>query len=336
MRTCVQGTDADLRGRITIQAYLTPLNFSTCNTFIFKPANPCLNPPRSNTMVAAYSTGRGERCTWERIKGQVASECDCEANAALDAITGDCVCNLGTYGDGRRFCYPIAAPVWRDYYSEALTGQTGPPTRYGHGFVAVGDSMWLFGGYEDLVLNSTEEAVLSNVTNVTNGTLRANNTNGTNAKPPIIQTDYLGDLHVFSARSYTWTSYGDAVDFGGPPARAHHAMASWDRFIFVHGGVGVNGTVLGDLYMLDTYTDEEDADPQWTDLSTANNAPTPRLRHAMAAVRRTDGVAVVYVYGGVTQVDGKVNGDLYEFDIDTKFWRQIVYSKGPKPRSYHT
>jgi hypothetical protein len=342
--TYIQGTDADLRGQITLHAYLTPLNFTTCNTFIFKPAQPCLNPPRSNTRVRAYFTGISERCAWDRIKGQIASECNCNANAALDEKTGDCVCNLGTYGDGRRFCYPVTEPLWRPYYGELMTGQAGPPSRYGHGWVTVGDSIWLFGGYEEILLRDPEELDVNgtNGTNVTSNASSAaatvaNSTNNTNGSAPKYQTNLLGDLHVFSTRFYMWTSYGDAVDSGGPPARAHHAVAAWDRFIFVHGGVGANDTVLGDLYMLDTYIDEEGeiVEPLWTDLNTVNDPPSPRLRHAMAAVTRDDGTGVLYVYGGVTQLNGTAIGELYEFDVATKAWRNILYSKGPKARFYH-
>jgi hypothetical protein len=328
-----------------LHAYLTPLNFSSCNTFIFKPAQPCINPPRSNTRLRAYATGKGERCAWNRIDGQVASECQCEAKAALDP-SGTCSCELGFFGDGKRFCYPTEAPVWREFYSEVLTGQKGPPPRYGHGWVTVGDSMWLFGGFEEVLLNSTEEMKTDdNATNaqssspvVAVGALKnniTNNTNNTHGEPKY-RVNVLGDLHSFSARSYMWTSYGDAVELGGPPKRAHHAMVSWDQFVFVHGGVGENDVVLGDFYMLDTYTDEEITEPLWTDLNTLNNAPSPRLHHAMAAVTRVDGSGVLFMYGGVSKLNGSAITELYDFDIASKSWRHLLYSKGPRARFYHT
>jgi hypothetical protein len=335
-RTHIQGTDAALYGKIILEAEITPLNFTTCNTFVFKPEQPCINPPRSNTLVQSYSTGTGARCAWDRVSGQTASECHCEANAALDPVTGDCVCTLGYYGDGRRFCYPAKFPVWRDYYGE-LTGEQGPLARYGHGWVTVGHTMWLFGGY---TVSDVDQSAVENSTNnsetVGNKSTHVNRT-GDNKTDDVPEVKYMhmGDLHSFNTHFYAWTSYGDAVTFGGPLARAHHAMAAWEKLVFVHGGIEMNDTVLGDFFMLDTDVPTEGAFPVWTNLSALNNAPVPRFRHSMVAVTKRDRNGALYVYGGARQLHGSVLGDLYEYDITTMAWTQVLYTGGPRARAYH-
>jgi hypothetical protein len=220
------------------------------------------------------------------------------------------VCFLGYYGDGRRLCYPVGTPVWREYYNQVLTRQEGPPGRYGHGWVTVGDRMWLFGGYSgtDSDMNMTISESESTV---------------------------LGDLHVFSTRYYMWTSYGDAADFGGPDPRGRHAMAGWGSSVYVHGGLGVNQTLLRDFYVMDIYTISDRVVPIWTDLSTLNNAPSPRFRHSMAVVAKSDGSGVLYLFGGVGTLDGSPLSDLYQYEIATRTWTQVVYTGGPRARAYH-
>jgi hypothetical protein len=340
-RTCpwhthAQATDADIRGELALFAESTPVNFVTCNNFVIQPDEPCLNPPRSNTLVRSYSTGRGVRCSWKEVGDQIASECFCAANAALNPVTGDCTCTLGFYGFGRRFCYPVGAPIWREYYGAELTGESGPQLRYGHGWVTVGDTMWLFGGLgEEPRKIQVDETNDANATDDEIDELMATESAGTANGTSIMDPVFLGDVHVFSARFYSWTSYGNAEDFGGPSPRAHHAMASWDRYVFVHGGLGANDTVFGDFFMLDTYTDAVITEPLWSDLSPVKDSPAPRCRHAMAAVTMSDGSGVLYIYGGVKQLDESVIGELYEFDIGNKVWRQINYEGGPAPRAYH-
>jgi hypothetical protein len=103
----------------------------------------------------------------------------------------------------------------------------------------------------------------------------------------------------------------------------------------VHGGVGENDTVLGDFYMLDTRTDPNTQVPLWTDLNTANNVPSPRLRHAMATAASEDGTGFVYVYGGVNELN-QVMDDLHAFNIGIMSWRQVAYSGGPEARVDHS
>jgi hypothetical protein len=304
--------DAALYGNISLRTGKSPLNFSSCTAFIFQPEQACINPPRSNTLVKSYSTGLGARCEWEQVTGRIASECNCEVNAALDRASGDCVCLSPYYGDGRRFCHPIGTPVWRDYYGELLTGQMGPPVRYGHGWVAVGRVMWLFGGYKDGEVGA--QSVVAECQS----------------------KGLLGDLQSFSTRFHTWTSYGDTAELGGPPARAYHVMTVLGDFVFVHGGLGANCTILGDFFALDTLgTGAGSVLPAWTDLSAVANAPAPRFRHSAAAVTKSDGNGVLYVFGGRSHLDGSMFGDLHVYDIANMEWRQVLYNGGPPARACH-
>jgi hypothetical protein len=330
----LQGDDAALYGKITLKAEMTPLNFTTCNSFVLKPEQPCINPPRSKTVVKSYSTGTGARCAWDRISGQIASECQCEANAAPDS-GGSCVCNLGYYGDGRHFCYPEKFPVWRNYYGE-LTGEQGPPARYAHGWVTVEDTMWLFGGY---AVGENDKSTDANRTadNGTGNNGTGNNGAGNNSTvaAPDVKYMYMGDLHSFNTNLYSWKSYGEVFAFGGPPARAHHAMAAWEKLVFVHGGIATNDTVLGDFFMLDTYSPAEGVLTVWTSLTALKNPPAPRFGHSMAAVTKLDGNGALYLYGGATQLHGSVTGDLYEYDIADMVWTKVMYTGGPRARAYH-
>jgi hypothetical protein len=158
----------------------------------------------------------------------------------------------------------------------------------------------------------------------------------------ILPLSLCAPQEAFSARFYSWTPFGDAAVFGGPTPRAYHAMAAWGVYVFVHGGVGENDTILGEFFMLDVGSDfmgegegDDERKPVWTNLTTLNNIPGPRFRHSMAAVVKNDGIAVLYVFGGADGTQGSVLGDLYEYEIGVKRWRRVVYEAGPSARAFH-
>jgi hypothetical protein len=143
---------------------------------------------------------------------------------------------------------------------------------------------------------------------------------------------YMGDLHSMSTSTYLWKSRGVAANSGGPSARAHHAAATWQKLMFVHGGRD-NTSALNDLFMLEVAT----SPPRWTEFGSLRDAPSPRCHHVAAvATKADDAAALLYVFGGMG-VDGSLLGDLYELDVSALQWRNLATAAGaPSARRLHT
>ncbi len=286
-----QGNHAMLYGNIVLLAEETPLTFDTCNAFILSPEKECDSPPRSNTVVTEYVSGDDAMCSWTQPGSRPPFECRCHADARLDADTGNCVCNLGYFGDGRRFCHEMGAPKWLEM---TLMSKT-PSARVGHSMTLAKDFFWLFGG------------------------------RGSDG-------EYMGDLYCMCTQTYIWKSHGVAASSGGPSPRAHHAVATWKSYVFIHGGSD-NTTKFNDLFMFEAGA----SPPLWTELSNLRDAPSPRCHHVAAVVTKPDGSsALLYIFGGMS-MDGTLLGDLYELDVSALRWKSLGSAAAtPSPRKLHT
>jgi N-acetylneuraminic acid mutarotase len=131
---------------------------------------------------------------------------------------------------------------------------------------------------------------------------------------------YLNDTWTWDGQNWT------QVHVAGPPARAHHSMASVNGKIVLFGGstkVGQEELGTDDTWTWDGKT--------WTHESTPN-APPARTWHAMATL---SGKAVLF--GGFfenAQYQRHPLNDTWTWD--GKIWTKLSTSNAPPARAYHT
>jgi len=116
----------------------------------------------------------------------------------------------------------------------------------------------------------------------------------------------------------------------GPTSRASHA-AAFDvarRAMIVFGGSGGFEGRLADVWSFDTRRHA------WTRLDDPEQADRPPTRSNSTIVVDPARDRLL-VYGGITGLglDPKALGDLWEFDLSSRRWRQIVPASGPVPRA---
>jgi hypothetical protein len=105
----------------------------------------------------------------------------------------------------------------------------------------------------------------------------------------------------------------------GPPARSRHAAAATDaRYVWVHGGLSVDG-LAGDLWRLDLET------RRWRRIATRGARPAPRFGHNLVAESRRS----LLLFGG--QSGDRFFGDAWRFDVRKRRWRKLA-AAGPSPR----
>ena len=159
-----------------------------------------------------------------------------------------------------------------------------PAARSYHTLTRVGDALFLFGGSDD-------------------------------------ESSPLDDLHTLDLISLVWTAVGAA---GAPPTprKGHTASLANDR-LYVFGGMGAGGGLLGDAYELDTRSLE------WRALQTYGDQPPGQYGHSANVVGQK-----LYVFGG-EDAQAKVN-DVRVLDLHSLRWsRPLSVGESPAARWGH-
>ncbi len=327
-----QGYHAVLYGEIVILAENTPLPFDTCDAFLLLPEKTCLNPPRSNTWVTEYTSGEGARCDWTRA-GPKTIECDCHSDARLDPATGNCVCSMGYFGNGRWFCHPTTLP--RSFEMSHM-GNT-PVAREGHSFVLAQDMIWLFGGITQVstylgdlhCMQTRQYAWVSHGEAASFGgpSARAHHAAASWMSYMYVHGGFNGsetfnDFFVLHAdvSPPVWTDMSALPN--APSPRSQHVAAVATKadeaagFLYLFGGVDARGAMLGDMFEFSM------AAMQWKRLSSSGTQPPACKLHTMSAVGN-----FLYLLGGDTrQGQSKL---LYLFNSVTSTWTDTQADKQP-------
>ena len=134
----------------------------------------------------------------------------------------------------------------------------------------------------------------------------------------------VADTWVFDPETGDWSELSPA---SSPSARSDHAMASVGGGVVVlFGGTETSGpspnvTPRNDTWTFDVATEE------WTELSPAV-LPTVRFNHGLA--RSGDGTALLF--GG--RIDFAMElADVWELDVETMTWAELMPLTSPGPRS---
>jgi hypothetical protein len=86
------GEHVALYGDIRIEDLMLP--FTSCNSFVLSPPEPCDDPPPSNTHLFKYISGYGN-CDWAPFAGALPLECKCDENGRIDVSSGNCRSGIG-------------------------------------------------------------------------------------------------------------------------------------------------------------------------------------------------------------------------------------------------
>jgi hypothetical protein len=156
-----------------------------------------------------------------------------------------------------------------------------PEPRWGHTMVAIGDTVYLFGG-----MVSTSTSALT-------------------ARPARPLAFPRNDLWEWEVEKQDWevAPPGEVV----PPARFLHAATAYNDKMYVFGGVDLYNALLNDIWKYNPTTNEWEQQP-------SINPPPARAMHT--AVTLGD---LIYVFGGVNEANEPL-GDLWEYNPTTGIW----------------
>jgi hypothetical protein len=122
-----------------------------------------------------------------------------------------------------------------------------------------------------------------------------------------------------------------------PPRGAHAACCVDDKFIIIHGGIGLYGSRLGDTWLLDLSSGLESG--SWHQIGKTWPLPPPRSGHSLTWIGGTRMV----LFGGRGS-EFEVLNDVWLFDISNHYpkWKELKYELSsalgemPFPRVGHS
>jgi hypothetical protein len=126
--------------------------------------------------------------------------------------------------------------------------------------------------------------------------------------------DYYNDTWTFEISTRKWTELQCTGSIPSP--RAIHAAVLVDDVMYVFGGLGIDGTYLGDLTALFLFQN-------------MGSSPSGRWGHVMAS----DGTRV-FVLGGLSSVSERA--ELIHVDTSTYFHIQMLWSSPVKMERMYT
>lgn len=246
---------------------------------------------------------------------------------------------IGGYGRGGQVtCAPWVFDVdsmsWRQ---PSTTGPT-PIDRYAHAAAAVGDALYIFGGYGGgRWMNDV--AVLN--TKTWTWTLAACGGSGRPAERAGHTATALGNrIILFGGNDgrhpfddvwtfYTTTQMWQRTKTAGtpPPARSGHSAVMASELLYVFGGnAGWMHHTFNDVHVLDTTS------ATWYRPSYTGTPPTARTGHSASLVGRW-----MFVFGGAPGADAaRYMHDLHVLDTATMAWsRPCDTGQVPVPRAGH-
>eukprot|EP00794_Sanderia_malayensis_P005610 gene5610-6300_t len=128
-------------------------------------------------------------------------------------------------------------------------------------------------------------------------------------------------IHVFNADECSWEQLETTGT--GPTPRLGHLILTYDRKIFIHGGMSGHN-IYDDMFILDTDS------MRWDKVNQTGQIPAARTAHA-GVVHSSS----IYIFGGMN-LCGALN-DLHKFDIGNSSWSKVeIQGEHPPPRLDHT
>jgi hypothetical protein len=122
-----------------------------------------------------------------------------------------------------------------------------------------------------------------------------------------------------------------------PPRGAHAACCVDDKFIVIHGGIGLYGSRLGDTWLLDLSNGLQSG--SWHQIGNTWPLPQPRSGHSLTWI----GSTCMVLFGGRGS-EFEVLNDVWLFDISDQYpkWKELKYGLSsalgelPFPRVGHS
>jgi len=204
----------------------------------------------------------------------------------------------------------------------------GPEPRKGLGFTAIGQNLYLFGGWSsrgivnDLWMFDTVNFSWDDLSlDYAGSAPKSRYFHGFAAAQDMLflfggktETELLGDIHCWNPSDRSWDDLTGKTVGDSPQPRAYAAWAAQGSELFLFGGWGVAG-FLNDLYSFLPMANK------WTYLSDKilESAPSGRYGHALASVGNSE----LYLNGGVN-IAGEILDDFHFVPVpSTKEWPNV-------------
>jgi N-acetylneuraminic acid mutarotase len=240
-------------------------------------------------------------------------------------------------------CFNLQTNTWEDLN----IGGDIPAPRLAHTAVAIGDSIYVFGGrgatYEDideLYQFNTSSCQWKKITSTNTPPARSYH-----AAVAIGTKMYVfagcgankcryNDLHEFDTITQEWKQLSNEESINAPDVRGGPALCPMrhnnKNYLFLFGGF--KGHQMGDSHAFDIEKGE------WEPIVTNQELPEPRSVHCMASLSPTD----LFLFGGEKEASnlghlggGKYYSNTFVFDATNYTWKQI-HATGdiPSPRAW--
>ena len=124
--------------------------------------------------------------------------------------------------------------------------------------------------------------------------------------------NYLGNLYTLDLNTLTWaeiTSFGDV-----PSPRCFHSSASEGKYMVIVGGIGINGILQRDYFILETETLE------WALIIPKSYTRPPPVHSNCIVIQ----FPKIYAIGGVE--DSHITNSVWEFDHSTETFKKLYIS----------
>ena len=137
---------------------------------------------------------------------------------------------------------------------------------------------------------------------------------------------FRNDLRQFDVLARKWVTMITDQSSMGPTARINARLVASSDALFLFGGWGVDGNVLGDMWMLNLRA--------WTWKEVSQSSPWPSVRHSHAVA--SDGQGTFFMFGGLTS--SAVINDLWRWESSGSKWLELRVdgnTDGPSGREAH-
>ncbi|TDH68682.1 hypothetical protein CCR75_004748 [Bremia lactucae] len=226
-------------------------------------------------------------------------------------------------------------------WTKLSTSGHRPPVRSGHSSLVVGDTMYVFGGYNDgnchndiyafdLMRHDWVHIETPNGISPDGRASHAWCSSTDNSKlylfggsGPHWGQSNMGKLLQFNIRDKEWTIV--EAEGTNPPPGYGQSLCAIDNKLYLFGGTSGH-VYVNDLYVFDELT------KIWKKEETRGNCPSPRYKHQVAVIGNR-----MFVVGGGLYDPPKGFIDTYYLDVDTLEWQRIECGGDiPKSRIAHT
>ena len=215
-------------------------------------------------------------------------------------VGGECVKTEQALSTRAIWIFNLYTDVWRKFVT--LCTEDHPPSTIRASAIAIGQDVYLFGGYDSLAHDDTNA---------------------------------LWKLSRISENNFSWFSSTVDNNIHAPSPRYGHSGWEHEEKLWIFGGSGVSPTgYLNDNGDFDFDHNNQllcfdPSEAKWSNPQCSGSVPTPRKGHTTTRIKN-----IVWMFGGYNRHMNTTSSELYQLDMHSLTWTQIQ-TDIPKPQELY-